>query len=95
MIDLVLRTYQKPLVSSDSLVSLAETNASSSSPLVLRSFGCRPPLARVAVQKDKGGDPEIVRESQRKRGASVELVDDVLARYTAWTKRECDRVWDG
>ena len=45
-------------------------------------------LVSFPVQKDKGGDPELVRESQRKRGASVELVDDVLARYTAWTKRE-------
>ncbi|CED83124.1 seryl-trna synthetase [Phaffia rhodozyma] len=40
----------------------------------------------ILLQKDKGGDPELVRESQRKRGASVELVDDVLERYTNWTK---------
>ncbi|CAK9784255.1 serine-tRNA ligase [Cutaneotrichosporon oleaginosum] len=29
-------------------------------------------------QADKGGNPEIVRESQRKRGAPVELVDEVI-----------------
>jgi hypothetical protein len=48
---------------------------------------CFPFLSRLAVQKEKGGDPEVVRESQRKRGASVELVDEVLERYTNWTKR--------
>ncbi len=33
----------------------------------------------TTVQADKGGNPELVRESQRKRGASVELVDEVIA----------------
>ena len=32
----------------------------------------------MLVQPDKGGNPEVVRESQRKRGASVELVDQVM-----------------
>lgn len=41
------------------------------------------------VIKEKGGDPELVRESQRKRGASVELVDNVIARYAGWVKRKC------
>jgi seryl-tRNA synthetase len=36
-------------------------------------------LTRATVQADKGGNPELVRESQRKRGASVELVDEVIA----------------
>lgn len=30
------------------------------------------------VQTDKGGNPEVVRESQRKRGAPVEIVDEVM-----------------
>ena len=37
--------------------------------------------------KDKGGDPEIIRESQRKRGHSVEVVDEVIAMYEEWVKR--------
>ncbi|KAI0218898.1 Cytosolic seryl-tRNA synthetase, partial [Massospora cicadina] len=35
---------------------------------------------------DKGGNPNLVRESQRRRGASVELVDEVIALYEDWTK---------
>ena len=31
------------------------------------------------MQEDKGGKPELIRESQKKRGASVELVDEVIA----------------
>ncbi|EIW68614.1 hypothetical protein TREMEDRAFT_71854 [Tremella mesenterica DSM 1558] len=31
------------------------------------------------LQPDKGGNPESVKESQKKRGASVELVDEVIA----------------
>ncbi|KIR60362.1 serine-tRNA ligase [Cryptococcus bacillisporus CA1280] len=33
----------------------------------------------IHLQADKGGNPDIVRESQKKRGASVELVDEVIA----------------
>ncbi|GIQ86810.1 serine-tRNA ligase, type1 [Kipferlia bialata] len=36
------------------------------------------------LRADKGGDPEIVRESQRKRGASVELVDEIIALDQEW-----------
>ncbi|KAI8059318.1 seryl-tRNA synthetase [Gongronella butleri] len=36
--------------------------------------------------EDRGGNPEIVRESQRRRGASVEIVDEILAIYKQWTK---------
>ncbi|WOO77826.1 Serine--tRNA ligase, cytoplasmic [Vanrija pseudolonga] len=32
----------------------------------------------IHFQTDKGGNPEVVRESQRKRGAPVELVDEVI-----------------
>jgi seryl-tRNA synthetase len=34
----------------------------------------------------KGGDAEAVRESQRKRGDSVELVDEIIAMYNEWIK---------
>ncbi|KAK8846694.1 serine-tRNA ligase [Kwoniella newhampshirensis] len=33
----------------------------------------------IHFQTDKGGNPEVVRESQRKRGAPEELVDEVIA----------------
>lgn len=35
---------------------------------------------------EKGGNPELVRESQRKRGESVELVDEVIEMYKTWVK---------
>ncbi|KAG5455628.1 MAG: hypothetical protein BJ554DRAFT_4890 [Olpidium bornovanus] len=35
---------------------------------------------------DKGGDPEKVRESQRRRGAPVAAVDAVVALYDEWRK---------
>jgi seryl-tRNA synthetase len=34
----------------------------------------------------KGGNPEEIRESQRKRGHSVELVDVVIQMYQDWVK---------
>ncbi|WFD31202.1 serine--tRNA ligase [Malassezia sp. CBS 17886] len=40
------------------------------------------------LQVEKGGNPELVRESQRKRFASVELVDEVLSMYKGWTGLE-------
>lgn len=60
--------------------------------------------AHVSVQADKGGNPEIVRESQKKRGASVELVDEVIALFDQhrggqWSSETLsslpvgDRVW--
>lgn len=42
----------------------------------------------IQLQVEKGGDPEVVRESQRRRGASVELIDEVLALYKNWTSLE-------
>jgi seryl-tRNA synthetase len=44
----------------------------------------------------KGGNAEEIRESQRKRGDSVELVDEVIQMYSDWVKSEygpqtCDR----
>ncbi|KAF8717291.1 serine-tRNA ligase, partial [Rhizoctonia solani] len=35
---------------------------------------------------EKGGDPEVIKESQRKRGGSVELVDEVIAMYKHWVE---------
>lgn len=35
--------------------------------------------------EDKGGNPEIIRESQRRRGANVEIVDEIIALYKEWT----------
>lgn len=40
------------------------------------------------LQEGKGGDPELVRESQRRRHAAPELVDDVLSLYRAWVNGE-------
>ncbi|RUS29367.1 Seryl-tRNA synthetase N-terminal domain-containing protein, partial [Jimgerdemannia flammicorona] len=39
---------------------------------------------------DKGGNPDIVRESQRRRGAPVETVDQVIALYKEWVKIRFD-----
>jgi len=36
----------------------------------------------------KGGDAEAIRESQRKRGDSVELVDEIIQMYGDWVKSE-------
>ena len=38
----------------------------------------------LLFRADKGGDPEKVRESQRKRGASVEVVDEIIALDKEW-----------
>ncbi|XP_062216448.1 serine--tRNA ligase-like [Phragmites australis] len=37
---------------------------------------------------DKGGNPELIRESQRSRFAPVELVDEVIALDRAWRDRQ-------
>ena len=37
---------------------------------------------------EKEGDPEAIRESQKKRGNSVELVDEVINLYKDWVKSE-------
>ncbi|XP_062210236.1 serine--tRNA ligase-like [Phragmites australis] len=37
---------------------------------------------------DKGGNPELIRESQRSRFATVELVDEVIALDRAWRDRQ-------
>jgi len=35
---------------------------------------------------NKGGNAAEIKESQRKRGGSVELVDEIIAMYTEWVK---------
>lgn len=37
---------------------------------------------------NKGGNAAEIRESQRKRGLSVELVDEVIQMYADWVKCE-------
>lgn len=37
---------------------------------------------------NKGGNAQEVRESQRKRGLSVELVDEIIQMYTDWVRSE-------
>lgn len=39
---------------------------------------------------EKGGEPDIIKASQKKRGDSVELVDEIIADYKNWTKIRFD-----
>jgi len=34
----------------------------------------------------KGGNPDLIKESQRKRGASVEIVDEIIDLDNQWVK---------
>lgn len=36
---------------------------------------------------EKDGNPDEIRESQKKRGLSAEVVDEVIEMYRAWVKR--------
>lgn len=38
---------------------------------------------------NKGGNAEEIRDSQRKRGHSVELVDEIIQMYADWVKSTC------
>ena len=38
------------------------------------------------LRVEKGGNPDAVRESQRKRGASVALVDEIIQLDKDWVK---------
>ncbi|KAK9388654.1 hypothetical protein V1515DRAFT_567512 [Lipomyces mesembrius] len=40
--------------------------------------------------EDKGGNPEAIRKSQQARGASVEIVDEIINDYKEWTKIRFD-----
>ncbi|KAG1139220.1 hypothetical protein G6F37_010014 [Rhizopus arrhizus] len=35
--------------------------------------------------EDRGGNPEAIKESQRRRGAPVEIIDEIIAEYKEWT----------
>ena len=39
---------------------------------------------------EKGGEPEKIKESQKKRGDSTEIVDEIIADYKNWTKIRFD-----
>lgn len=39
---------------------------------------------------EKGGDPQKIKESQKKRGDSVEVVDEIINDYKEWTKIRFD-----
>ena len=36
--------------------------------------------------EEKGGNPELIRQSQKARYASVEIVDEIIADYKEWVK---------
>lgn len=40
--------------------------------------------------EDKGGNPEAIKASQRARGDSVEIVDEIINEYQAWVKMRFD-----
>ena len=42
----------------------------------------------------KGGNSEVIRESQRKRGHSVEVVDEVIQMYQDWVKSTSSKPYD-
>ena len=44
------------------------------------------PIDITLLREDRGGNPEMVRESQRRRFASVELVDEVIALDNSWRR---------
>lgn len=41
------------------------------------------------LRADKGGNPDKVRESQRRRHASVDLVEEVIELDRQWVKCRC------
>lgn len=47
-----------------------------------------------AFREDKGGNPEMVRESQRRRFAPVEDVDAIIVLDEAWRKSTFDLILD-
>ena len=44
------------------------------------------PIDINLFRADKGGDPELIKESQRRRFASVELVDEIIALDNQWRR---------
>lgn len=52
-----------------------------------------PPMLDINLfREEKGGNPEVVRDSQRRRFKPVERVDEVIAADQYW--RQCER-WGG
>jgi len=47
-------------------------------------------LDLISFIDSKGGNVEEIRESQRKRGDSVELVDEIVAMYAEWVRMDFD-----
>ncbi|WWD08023.1 serine-tRNA ligase [Kwoniella europaea PYCC6329] len=45
----------------------------------------------IHFQTEKGGNPDVVRESQKKRGASVELVDEVIEIFGAHKQAQFEK----
>jgi seryl-tRNA synthetase len=45
-------------------------------------------LDLISFIDNKGGNAEEIRESQRKRGDSVEIVDEIIQMYADWVKSE-------
>ena len=44
------------------------------------------PIDITCLRADRGGDVEKVKESQRRRFASVELVDEIIAKDEQWRR---------
>ncbi|KAA8915957.1 hypothetical protein TRICI_001874 [Trichomonascus ciferrii] len=40
----------------------------------------------IQFLEDKGGNPELIRKSQKARGDSVEIVDEIINEYKEWTR---------
>ena len=66
----------------------------------LKLLGCELLLARVGMvldlvlfRADQGGDPEKVKELQKKRFKDVSLVDKVVEADTKWRKRMTMLPW--
>lgn len=49
-------------------------------------FATKMTLDVLQFLDNKGGNAEEIRESQRKRGHSVEIVDEVIQMYADWVK---------
>ena len=68
--------------------------ATLSSPRSHSNFPIRQSIASPAMTLDvlhfilpKGGNPDEIRESQRKRGLPEEIVDEIAQMYADWVKR--------
>lgn len=55
---------------------------------VLRLGEAYPMLDIVLFREERGNDPERIRESQRRRHKSVELVDEVIRLDKEWRQRQ-------